>query len=114
MRRHHQANETKASIALAPILKVSKATPCSSVQASYRTSIRMSSPNPSQASDSKPQTCGLCGAGLGNSSHLARHKASVHGHTYYPCTVSGCDFATSRQDSLNSQYVSRPFDMGSS
>ncbi|KIM24691.1 hypothetical protein M408DRAFT_75455 [Serendipita vermifera MAFF 305830] len=61
----------------------------------------MSSPSPSQASDNGPQTCGLCGATLGNSSHLARHKASVHGQTYYPCTVSGCDFATSRQDSLN-------------
>jgi uncharacterized Zn-finger protein len=63
----------------------------------------MSSPTPSQASDAKPQTCNICGAGLGNSSHLARHKASVHGQTYFPCTVQGCDFASTRQDSLNAQ-----------
>jgi uncharacterized Zn-finger protein len=64
---------------------------------------RMSSSAPSQASDSNAQTCDQCGASLSNSSVLARHKNSVHGHIYFPCSVAGCDFATSRQDSLNTQ-----------
>ncbi|KAG8794151.1 hypothetical protein FRC16_010692 [Serendipita sp. 398] len=54
-----------------------------------------------QASESRVQICDICGQSLASSSHLARHKSSVHQGTYLPCPVSGCDFATTRQDSLN-------------
>ncbi|CAG7852112.1 SubName: Full=Uncharacterized protein {ECO:0000313/EMBL:CCA70400.1} [Serendipita indica DSM 11827] len=50
--------------------------------------------------------CDMCGQGLTSSAYLARHKSKVHGSTYFGCSVAGCDFATTRQDSLNNHLRS--------
>jgi hypothetical protein len=99
------AHPSHISISSLKHLRVCAISPLRSKRQKFSDAVHriMSSSSPSTSSDTGPQTCDLCGRTLSNSSYLARHKNSTHGQKYYPCEVTGCDFATTRQDSLTNQ-----------